>query len=71
MLTMSCTNARGAYATLKAQGYDNIRITGYRPFTCGRDDSVKTGFTATKDGQTITGTVCEGLLFKGKTVRYD
>ncbi|MCG8734628.1 hypothetical protein [Tenacibaculum finnmarkense] len=31
---------------LEAQGYTNVKNTGYRPFYCGEDDTFSTGFTA-------------------------
>jgi hypothetical protein len=69
-LTMvSCTNPGGTKKLLKAEGYTDIEITGYRFLVCG-DDQIRTGFKAKKNGNEITGTVCEGIL-KGKTIRYD
>ena len=67
----SCTNENSARRLLEKEGYTNIQFTGYRPFMCSEDDQYKTGFSATnRDGQTVTGCVCEGL-FKGKTLRFD
>ena len=66
-----CTNNSGTKELLEIEGYKNIQTTGYRFFSCSKDDFYHTGFSATKNNVTITGTVCEGLLFKGKTIRYD
>lgn len=56
---------------LKAEGYQDVELTGYKWFTCGKDDMFANGFKATgKNGTTITGCVCSGL-FKGNTIRLD
>ncbi len=71
ILTMaSCTNVGGAEELLRKEGYTDVEITGYRFFDCSKDDTFHTGFKAKKNGNVITGVVCEGLL-KGKTIRYD
>ncbi len=62
----------GATALLTSQGYTDIKITGQNFFGCGRGDWYKTGFQAkTVTGQTISGTVCGGLFFKGQTIRFN
>lgn len=72
MLVVSgCTSEADAFRALEAEGYKDIQITGYNFFACSKDDTFQTGFTAkNKDGRTVTGTVCSGLLFKGATIRY-
>lgn len=63
------TDAEGATRTLKAAGYSDIEITGYRPFM--GDDWYSTGFRATSPGgQEVTGAVTGGFL-KGNTIRTD
>lgn len=71
-LLAGCTNADDATRTLKAAGYTDILITGYRWFGCSKDDSVHTGFIATgRDGSKVSGIVCGELFFKGNTIRTD
>lgn len=68
----SCTDSSGTTEILTMQGYRNIEITGYRFFAGSKEDWYATGFRATApNGQTVTGCVTRGLLFKGKTVRFD
>ncbi len=72
VLLAGCTNADDATRTLKAAGYTDILITGYRWFGCSKDDSVRTGFIATgRDGSKVSGIVCGELFFKGNTIRTD
>lgn len=63
----------GARRVLAAEGYSQIRITGYRWFTCsGDEDYFHTGFTAVgPTGKWVTGTVCKGFFLKASTVRVD
>jgi hypothetical protein len=67
-----CTAPDKATQLLKAQGYTDIKITGYNFLGCSEDDITHTGFTAkTPAGITINGTVCGGMLFKGATIRFE
>jgi len=71
-LLTGCTDPTKAIEVLEAQGFKNIQITGYNFFSCGKDDTYHTGFTATSQaGTSVSGTVCAGLLFKGSTVRFE
>lgn len=71
-LPAACTSENGAKRTLAAAGYTNIEITGWRPFMKSKDDWSSTGFRATgPNGQTVTGAVTGGLIFKGYTIRTD
>lgn len=75
LLLAGCTRPNHATNVLRAQGFREIHITGYRVFGCdgskGSDDGFHTGFEAIgPNGQKVSGVVCEGLL-KGATVRYD
>jgi len=76
IVVMMCLTACGSdeantIRTLKASGYYNITITGWAPFECGKDDTFSTGFSAKNPaGQTVSGVVCCGLMFKGCTVRF-
>jgi hypothetical protein len=66
-----CTDPEGAKRVLRQQGYSNVEITGWRPFSSGKDDSFSTGFSATApNGERVTGTVSSDW-FKGSTVRLD
>lgn len=68
----ACTSKKGAIRTLKAAGYADIEITGWRPFMKGDDDWSSTGFKATSPaGERVSGAVTGGLIFKGYTIRTD
>lgn len=67
-----CTRPDHARQVLSDEGMKDITITGYSWFACGKDDSIHTGFEATSvSGRRVKGTVCEGMLFKNATVRYE
>ena len=69
-LVVGCTDSGNAHRVLSAQGYTNIKITGYSLFGCSKDEKKHTGFTAVApNGQRVEGVVCEGLFFKGATIR--
>ncbi len=70
----ACTDAGTATRILKAQGYKDVQITGYRFFGCGEQDQYRTGFKAIgPSGDQVEGVVCSGISFLGKssTVRID
>lgn len=68
----ACTNAQDAERVLRQQGYADIRTTGYAWLSCGKDDKVRTGFTAiAPNGERVSGAVCGGLFFKNNTIRLD
>lgn len=72
VLLVGCTDRPGATSTLRAQGYTDVEITGWRPFTCSEDDWYRTGFVArSPSGGFVSGTVCRGLIMKGSTLRFD
>jgi hypothetical protein len=71
MVLTGCTNDSGMREVLEREGYTNIQPTGYRLFLCSQDDFYHTGFVAEKNGRKVSGAVCEGMFFKGKTIRYD
>jgi hypothetical protein len=67
----ACTNEGSARNALEGAGYTKINFTGYDFFSCAKGDFYHTGFQATgPTGKTISGTVCEGLLFKNSTIRF-
>ena len=71
-LLFSCIDESSSKRVLEQQGYEDIQITGYRWLSCSKNDFYHTGFKAkTTNGPEITGVVCEGLLFKGNTIRLD
>lgn len=56
--------------TLDESGYTNVKLTGYAPFACGKDDDYGSKFEATNPaGKRVKGAVCCGFL-KGCTVRF-
>ena len=68
---VALTKPERATRTLLAQGYTEVRTTGYAYFDCGKGDLFATAFEATSpSGQRVKGAVCSGLL-KGNTVRLD
>ena len=69
-MMLSCTRPDSAVELLTKEGYTDIEITGYSWFSCSKDDSFSTGFKARKNGNIIEGAICEGLIFKNKTIRY-
>jgi len=69
---IGCTNEDGAKEFLEKQGYTNVVMTGHCYFGCSDDDNVSTGFEAINmNGVKVSGCVCEGLLGKNKTIRFD
>lgn len=71
LLFCGCTDPSATRSTLTKAGFTDITTTGYSSFVCGKDDSLATGFQAKNSrGETVTGTVCCGLLFKGCTIRF-
>ena len=69
LLSLSgCIDKDNSHRILTKEGYTNINFTGYGWFSCSRDDTFRTNFTATKDGKQYEGTVCNGL-FSGAVVR--
>lgn len=66
-----CSDESNSKRTLESSGYSDIRISGWSPFSCGKDDTFSTGFTAKNPaGKYVDGVVCCGLMFKGCTVRF-
>lgn len=71
LFMFGCTDPSGAKEALKAQGFSDINITGYKMFMCSENDVYSTGFVAKNiNGQRVEGSVCSGLFFKGSTIRY-
>ena len=69
-----CTDAQNAHRVLSNAGYTDVQITGYQMFGCGRDDAVRTGFTAkSPSGVYVSGIVCQGWgwLSKAATIRFE
>jgi hypothetical protein len=72
MLSLSCTNKKGAENALKDAGYHPIEVGGYGWFDCSEDDMYATRFRAYSpdSSRIVKGCVCQGM-FKGKTIRLD
>ena len=71
-LMCACTQPEKAQRVLSDQGYTDIRMTGYKGFSCGKDDYYADGFVAkSPSGKNVSGAVCAGALFKGATIRFD
>lgn len=65
------TDPEGATRVLSAQGFKDIKITGYKWFN-GTKEYYNTGFEATApNGTKVSGSVTKGFWFKGSTVRMD
>ena len=65
-----CTAEDRSRQALDAQGFTQIRMTGYSMFSCSDEDTFSTGFTATNpNGTTVSGTVCCGWI-KDCTIRW-
>jgi hypothetical protein len=77
--TLGCQVSQSdAEDVLQDEGYQNVQVTGWAPFSCSEDDEFKSSFTATRtvlnpDGSTsqrdVQGTICCGW-FKDCTVRH-
>lgn len=69
---VGCTDAPNATRVLTQNGYTDVAITGYKPFSCGDDYTFSTGFEATNIASKahVTGTVCSGFL-KGNSIKLD
>ena len=64
-------DAEGATRVLKANGFTDIKITGYKWFN-GTKDYYNTGFEATGvNGARVSGNVSRGIFLKGSTIRLD
>jgi len=70
-LIFGWTNVPEATRALRADNLTPITVGDTSWFKCG-DDWYATKFTAKNmRGDTVTGVVCSGLLFKATTVRFD
>lgn len=64
------TDDAAALRVLEANGFTDVRFTGWKPFVCGQDDFVASGFDATgPTGIRVSGAVCGGVM-KGYTIRF-
>lgn len=71
LILTGCTDAESTIDTVQKQGFTNVVVDGYSPFSCGNDDKMSTGFTATNPkGDVVSGVVCCGWFIKGCTVRW-
>lgn len=66
-----CTDTPTAERILRQNGYTEIEMTGYQPFSCGKEDTYHTGFRAkAPGGGHVAGVVCSAWLI-GVTIRFD
>lgn len=70
LLLTACTDPNDITKLSKVEGWSQAVPKGYGWFSCSDDDVYKTKFTAIKNGQAISGTICRGWL-KGATIRYN
>lgn len=71
LATASCMAPDRTRATLRKAGFEDVRVTGYEPLACGKDDWYSTGFSGKNSkGQHVSGVVCCGLLTKQCTIRF-
>lgn len=67
-----CTDEKNAYRVLSANGFTDIKMTGYSWLSCSKNDTFSTGFTAKgPTGIPVKGAVCSGILFKNSTIRFE
>lgn len=67
-----CTQPDKAHRVLSGAGYTDIRLDGYDFFACAKDEAYHDKFTAKgPNGQSVSGVVCSGLLFKSSTIRFN
>lgn len=72
LLTISCKRESDVKKFAKAEGWQSYKVEGYCWLCCSEDETFHTEFTAiTKEGKTITGAVCSGIIFKNSTMRLD
>jgi len=71
LFVFGCTDEKGTKALLEQEGYSKVQMTGLNFLSCSQNDWYSTGFIAYKNNKRLSGTVCKGLLFKGKTIRFD
>lgn len=67
----ACQSPDTAREVLENNGFTEIKITGYRWFSCDEKDLFHTGFEAVApNGRKVTGVVCSGVM-KANTIRFD
>ena len=77
MCIVGVISAHGVSDPLKAErtltnaGYTDIKVGGSSWFACGGDWYNTTYVAKSPGGQSVTGTVCSGFLFKNSTIRFD
>jgi hypothetical protein len=72
-LLLAGCGEQGAVSAIEANGFTNVKLTGFVWWGCGQDDSFlyNTNFEANGvNGKHIHGFACGGM-FKGWTVRID
>jgi hypothetical protein len=70
-LLAGCYSSDDARKALEAEGFTDIQVNGHAWFACSEDDFYNTSFTAKNaHGNTVSGAVCSGILFKNSTIRW-
>lgn len=69
-LAVGCTDEKAATKALNNQGFTDVKMDGWGgPLVCDKWNA--TDFIAkNQKGETVTGTVCSGLLFKNATITW-
>ncbi len=70
-LLSGCTDSESVKNYAEIEGWDSYELTGYRWWSCSKEDIYHTGFVATKNGKSFKGTVCKGWFWRGSTLRLD
>lgn len=71
LLLVSCfTDPEGTITILRQKGYTDVQITGYRPFSCWKNEQA-TGFIAKNpSGHYVKGCACKNI-FTGTRIKVD
>lgn len=72
VILAGCTSSDSTFERImKQEGIENAYSTGYKFFACSNKEHLKTGFVGYKNGQQVTGVICDSLFgFRGATIRY-
>jgi hypothetical protein len=60
----------GALRAIENNGLTDAKLGSWAVMACGSGDVESRRFTAKRDGKTVSGIVCCGVVFKGCTVRW-
>ncbi|MBL7813467.1 MAG: hypothetical protein JNL70_00580 [Saprospiraceae bacterium] len=72
LISSSCTDVEGTKKTVERFGFRPIEVGGYSFWNGSATDRCKTKFKAVAlNGDTVTGAVTKGWIFKGSTIRLN